>query len=85
MVNISQSFGGVPVYFIRWNPDDYSPENPRKMPEAIEKRHKLVADYIRDIERNLVELPSAFLSVIYLYFDGWDGLANEQWQVITPF
>jgi hypothetical protein len=83
MVNISQSFGGVPVYFIRWNPDDYSPLNPRKIPEAIEKRHKLVADYIRDIQQNLIELPAAFLSVIYMYFDDWDGLANQPWEVIT--
>jgi hypothetical protein len=23
MINICQSFGGLPVYFIRWNPDNY--------------------------------------------------------------
>jgi hypothetical protein len=85
MVNISQSFGGVPVYFIRWNPDDYSPLNPRKLPEAVEKRHKLVSDYIQDIQRNLIDLPKAFLSVIYLYFDGWDGLTDQMWEVIIPF
>jgi hypothetical protein len=31
MVNIGQTFGGIPVYFIRWNPDDYSPENDKKI------------------------------------------------------
>jgi hypothetical protein len=27
MVNIGQSFGGMPVYFIRFNPDDYTKNN----------------------------------------------------------
>lgn len=33
MVNLGQAFGGIPVYFIRWNPDDYNPKDPRKLPE----------------------------------------------------
>jgi hypothetical protein len=85
MVNIGQSFGGRPTYFIRFNPDDYSPENSRKLPESIEKRHKLLAELIKGIRDGKVELPNALVSAIYLYYDGWDGLYNTSWQVITPF
>jgi hypothetical protein len=83
MANIGQSYGGAPVYFIRWNPDDYSPESDRKEPEPIAKRHKLVGDLIRDIKKRKVALPSALVAAIYLYYDGWDKLATEPWHTIV--
>jgi hypothetical protein len=82
MINIGQSFGGLPVYFIRWNPDDYSPENNKKNPEQLAKRHKLVSDLIRDIKNNKHELPKALTAAIYLYYDGWNSLADAEWQVL---
>ena len=82
MINIGQSFGGMPVYFIRWNPDDYSPANNRKHPELLKKRHKLCGDFISDIKESKLKIPHALLSVIYLYYDGWDSLANEEWKVV---
>ena len=85
MVNIGQSFGGLPVYFIRWNPDDYSPENNRKNPEELAKRYKLVGDLIRDIKKEKHILPKALVSAIYLYYDGWDGLSAENWTVLSEF
>jgi hypothetical protein len=85
MVNIGQSFGGLPVYFIRWNPDDYSPENSRKNPEELAKRYKLVGDLIRDIKKEKHILPTALVSAIYLYYDGWDGLSAENWTVLSEF
>ena len=42
MVNLGQAYGGTPVYFIRWNPDDYIAESRKKEPDAIEKRHMAV-------------------------------------------
>jgi hypothetical protein len=84
MANIGQSFGGMPVYFIRWNPDDYSPENDKKEPELLAKRHKLCGDLIRDIYKNKVELPKdALVSAIYLYYDGWDNLSMEPWRTVV--
>ena len=83
MVNIGQTFGGVPVYFIRWNPDDYSPENDRKYPEELATRHKLVGNVIRDIKKGKVALPSALVSVLYMYYDGWNALADEEWTILT--
>ncbi len=85
MVNIGQLFGGVPVYFLRWNPDDYTAES-RAMPEALPKRYKLLGDLIRDMLNNtMVSLPKALVSALYLYYDGWNGLHNETWKVLTPF
>ena len=83
MVNIGQSFGGIPVYFIRWNPDDYSPESDRKNPEELSKRHKLVGDLIRDIKINKHSLPKGLVSVLYMYYDDWSSLAKAEWQVLT--
>jgi hypothetical protein len=71
MINIGQSFGGLPIYFIRWNPDDYSPENEGKDPELLPKRYKLVGDLIQDIQTEKAILPSALVSAIYMYYDEW--------------
>jgi len=84
MVNIGQSFGGIPVYFIRWNPDDYSPESSRKKPEDIAKRYKLVGDLLEDIREGKHALPVALVAALYLYYDGWSSLAEEEWHILTP-
>jgi hypothetical protein len=81
MINISQGFGGTPVYFIRWNPDMYYSNN---SPESLIKRHKLVADYISDIINNKIVLPNCLLSVLYMYYDNWNGLVDEKWSIIIP-
>jgi hypothetical protein len=83
MINISQSFGGIPTYFIRWNPDIYIPKNTKKKQESINKRHKLCGDLIENIKENRITIPSSFISAIYLYYDGWESLAAEKWQIIT--
>jgi len=85
MINIGQSFGGIPVYFIRWNPDDYSPFNSRKKPEDIKKRHTLVGDLIADIKENKFTLPVALVSALYMYYDDWYSLSEEKWEVLMPY
>jgi hypothetical protein len=85
MVNIGQSFGGIPVYFIRFNPDDYSPENDRKNPEELNKRYKLLGDLICDIKNNKHSMPQNLVSAIYLYYDGWNSLAETEWHPILKF
>lgn len=84
MINISQSYGGIPVYFIRWNPDNYiSPDG--KLPEPVSKRHSVVAKFLQDICDNRVRLPVALLSVFYMYYDGWVDLASSEWNVISYY
>ena len=81
MINIGQSFGGLPVYFIRWNPDDYSSE---KKPEILSKRYKLVGDLIDSIKKRKTVLPNALVSALYMYYDEWKSLA-EGWKVLSEF
>ena len=80
MVNIGQGYGGIPVYFIRWNPDNY---NSYKSCDDINKRHKFVGKFIQSILDNRVTLPKHLVSAIYLYYDDWDGLSKEDWKIIT--
>lgn len=84
MVNISQSYGGIPVYFIRWNPDNYTTMHSR-LPELIQKRYLTLAKYIDNVRMNLIQLPTALLSVCYMYYDGWDGVENMEWKTVLSF
>ena len=79
MINIGQSFGGIPVYFIRWNPDDY---NSKTKPEVLSKRYKLVGDLIKSISDNKVILPKALVSAFYMYYDGWKSYNDEEWYIL---
>jgi hypothetical protein len=82
MINISQSYGGAPVYFIRWNPDDYMPLQ-SNLPENIKNRNKLCGDLIEFIINNINILPCDNLVYVkYLYFDDWNGLDNEEWNIL---
>lgn len=82
MINLSQSFGGLPVYFIRWNPDNYSPLHDSSTIASIQQRHSSVAQLILDIQRDITPLPHALLSVCYMYYDGWHKVT---WNVLLPF
>lgn len=84
MINIGQSFGGLSVYFIRWNPDNYKPAK-GKTTETIKKRHKLCGDLISDIKTNKTVLPNAFISAIYLYYDGWSRFCDEKWEIMMNY
>ena len=75
MINISQKFMSEtsrPVYFIRFNPDDYKTGNGEDMVD-IKDRYRYITSLVKDLvmnENNNVN-DNAFLSVCYLYFDGW--------------
>ena len=84
MINISQAYGGMPVYFIRWNPDNYTSVG-GKPPEPVSKRHSTVARFLREICDNDVQLPRALLSVFYMYYDGWSDLGSTPWNIVIPF
>lgn len=84
MFNIGQTYGGVPVYFLRWNPDNYITTPISKTMESIKERYKLLANLIKDLIENKISLPVCLVSALYLYYDGWKGLEYEEWKVITP-
>jgi hypothetical protein len=85
MVNIGQSFGGIPVYFIRFNPDKYKPGNKKIGCEKILQRYKLLESVLNASLKRRIELPNALVSVLYLFFDGWNGYSEENWKIITEF
>jgi len=78
MINIGQSLKGMPVYFIRWNPDVYAGGD-----AALSTRHEMAVTVLRNIKNGSMKLPVALTSVIYLYYDGWKGLHHEDWKVLT--
>ena len=85
MINIGQSFGGTPVYFIRWNPDNYSPLNDKKEKELLLKRYKLLLNLLKDIKNNKFKLSKSLVSAFYMYYDDWDGIKNEEWKILQSF
>lgn len=77
MVQLHQDFGGTPVVFIRYNPDNYTDDSGRK-----HKGHK----HNLDREKRLVNLIQKIrkkkevfgaLSAYFLYYDGDDGVNRE--------
>jgi hypothetical protein len=90
MVNICQSFmseAPKPLYFIRFNPDDYKPGNGEDMID-IKYRYKYITSLIKDfILESDDKIPKALLSVCYLYFDDWieDMKENLQWTSLLDF
>jgi hypothetical protein len=76
MVNISQSFGGKPVLFVRYNPDKYKGQQVTKT-----KRLSILVDVLTDAL--VCELPQALAGVKYLFYDGWDESQSGSWTIIT--
>jgi hypothetical protein len=72
MVNISQSLGGKPVWFLRYNPDTYQKAGGRKKVEgeSRNKRHQTLLSWLKFC---LEKQPPGFVAAYYLYFDGWKG------------
>ena len=86
MQNISQMFGGLPTYFIRWNPDEYVTDDNKYSNVSIIERYKCVGDLITEILSHSYELPTGGLCfAYYMYYDGWKGSEQEKWKCILPF
>lgn len=78
MRNISQDFGEQPVYFIRFNPDKYLPDQSRKLSvQPINVRYDLLKQLLDGIRDEKIVLPHEKCSALYMYYDGWDGDMNN--------
>ena len=82
MVNIGQAYGGIPVYFIRFNPDDYTSKIETKDPVAIQKRYKVLSDLLVSIRDGKTTLTEGLVSALYMYYDEWSCLAEEEWKCL---
>jgi len=79
MFNICQSLGGTPVLFVRFNPDKYKTDLPDQ--ESLPRRYDLLCEVLlaaRDRPESLNIPDGALCSVIYLFFDGWNGQVTIQ-------
>jgi hypothetical protein len=77
MVNISQS-NGMPTIFIRFNPDPYKVKKKGQKMVGTSKRLEHLLEWIKYYKSHQ---PTDFLSVMYLYFNGFEK-GNESLQTI---
>ena len=71
MVNLVHA-RGMPVTFIRYNPDVYEPgKGQRRM--KLEQREKKLVEYIKHIMKHSPMEQGTFSNVLYLFYDGYDS------------
>ena len=79
MKNIGQDLGGIPVCFIRYNPDAYINSHGARGTVSTKRRMVAVvkmAEYIK----NQWE-PGSLVSVVYMYYD-YDGEQSKKIQAV---
>ena len=74
MMQIHQDFGGTPVLFLRYNPDKYI-DNKGKACTAMQFREKELIRILNQLD-NYIEW-NKHLSVIYLFYNGYNGVPNK--------
>lgn len=82
MINICEDFGGLPVAFIRYNPDGYKDNDGKIKKGKTENpmREKKLIELLRNVD-NMIKTdryPKYHLSVYYMYYDGYNGIPNRQ-------
>ena len=70
MINLFQDFGGLPVIFVRFNPDGYTDNNSKRHQYTKSRETRL----LKTLNSVLLHQPKELLSVIYLYYNGDDGI-----------
>lgn len=78
MVNISQS-AGLPVVFIRYNPDPYSTEGVTHNPTPNTRRKALLA-WVSHLKNTP---PEYFIGLVQLFFDGFKE-SDVRTECLTP-
>ncbi len=69
MIQIHQDYGGIPVHFIRFNPDRYKTNSP----QPLAKRLNFLCGIIEKIKKDKKFFKRyPYLSVSYLYYDNFD-------------
>ena len=78
MVNISQSLG-MPVWFIRYNPDNYRNKNGRKriVGDSHNKRHQTLETWLKYCQKKSPINEGDYIKMVYLYYDDWPGYGEE--------
>ena len=73
MVDIAASFC-MPTLFIRYNPDKYN-----GLQESKNARHKTLVTTVNSYLRReeCIDVNEFGIAMIYLYYDGWDGVVKQ--------
>jgi len=71
MINITQSFG-LPVIFLRYNPDRFKNKNNKKSKILKSTRHKLLLEWLKHTFEMKPKNNEEFLRVIYMFYNGFD-------------
>jgi hypothetical protein len=79
MIQIFQDFGGMPVCFIRYNPDAYTDAAGVKHRANSKQgsRHARLLSVIRSLQLQPLDTTRGLLHAIYLYYDGDKENRNE--------
>ncbi len=72
MVNITSSYGGIPVIFLRYNPDRFRDKDGNKSKILKSKRHKLLLEWLKHTFIMIPNNKEDFLRVIYMFYNGFD-------------
>ena len=81
MKNIFNDSGGIPIIFIRYNPDSFIDTNNKRQKLPQVKREELLVKWIK---LYMSQIPKHHLSVKYLFYDGHsDG--RDKYYNIDPY
>jgi hypothetical protein len=73
MISIFQSLGGIPVIFIRYNPDSYTDNLGKKYIRSDNKKEKVLLDLLNSLKNNIT-YDKHPLRVCYLFYDGFNNI-----------
>jgi hypothetical protein len=76
MINLVE-VRGMPVRFIRYNPDYYEPL-PEQMYVTIEKREKKLIEYVKYAMKHSPVENGNLADALYLFYDEYDT-TNQSW------
>jgi len=79
MINLVEA-RGIPVSFIRYNPDVYEPIKGQKK-VVIEQREKKLIEYVKYIMCKSPIINGAFANVTYLFYDDYDT-TKQTWHTL---
>jgi len=51
----------------------------------LEKRNKTLVKFLKDIFEGKTKLPDGLLSTFYMYYDGWENIDVEKWNVVMEY
>jgi hypothetical protein len=75
MIQIHNDYGGLPVHFIRFNPDKYKTQSGKSV-ENLDKRLQFLCNIIKKNHKDAQQFfeRNTNLTVSYLYYDNFDNL-----------